>query len=106
MAAWLSRALDRIHAAAHAGNVHLTLKALRELAALDVDLDEQDLVDILAALTLDDFLARLRSDVTGEWLYAFTPQVAGARMYVKVALRASCIVISFHHQEEEDDEEE
>lgn len=57
----------------------MTLKALREFAALDVDLDEQDLVDTLAALTADDFLARLRSDVTGEWLYAFTPHVAGAR---------------------------
>ena len=43
---------------------------------------------------------------TGEWMYLFTPRVAGSVLYVKVILRADCVVISFREGEDEDHEDE
>jgi hypothetical protein len=90
--------LDRIRTLAASGKVSFTLKGLRELAALELGLDEGDACELLAALRADDFRSRLASDATGEWLYVFHPRFAGTLLYVKVILRAECIVISFHEQ--------
>jgi hypothetical protein len=86
--------------------VRFTLNALRELAALGGGLDVQDACDVLAALTGDDFVGRLESERTGEWMYAFKPVVAGTIVYLKLVLRSDCLVVSFHEDETEDDEEE
>ena len=51
-------------------------------------------------LTAADSVGRQRSNSTGEWLYVFKPEVAGSVLYVKVVLRANCVVISFHEDEE------
>ena len=102
---WLVRALTRIHEAARAGRVRLTGKALRELAELDPVVDEADVIEALLSLTASDLEARLRSTGTGEWLYVFTPTLDGRSLYLKVALRAGCIVISFHAQQEVDDDD-
>jgi hypothetical protein len=106
MPRWLPRVLDRIHALAAAGNVSFTLKGLRELAALDLGLDEDDACALLEALGAEVFRHRLASNATGEWMYVFHPRVGGTPLYVKVILRAECIVISFHEQvdDEADDE--
>ncbi|HEY3816154.1 MAG TPA: hypothetical protein VGL81_03230 [Polyangiaceae bacterium] len=34
-----------------------------------------------------------------EWLYAFVLELAELRVYVKVAVREDCIVVSFHEDE-------
>jgi hypothetical protein len=101
---WLPVVLRRIRRLAAAGKVRFTLKALRELAALEVALDEEDARCILAGLKVGDSAGRLRSETTREWLYVFTPKVAGELFYVKVLVRAECVVVSFHEQV--DDEEE
>jgi len=44
---------------------------------------------------------RLRSSITNEWLYVFKPTVAAMVLYLKVAIRQDCIVVSLHEDEEE-----
>jgi hypothetical protein len=102
---WLPRLLRRIHDLAGRGQVRLTLKAARELALLGAGLDAQDACDVLAALRGEDFAKRFESDHTGEWMYVFKPAVAGTAVYLKLVLRAECLVVSFHEDEGESDEE-
>jgi hypothetical protein len=103
---WLPVALKRIRRLAAAGQVRFTLKALRELAVLELGLDEEDACGILAGLKASDSAGRLRSGATGEWLYVFMPKVAGDTLYVKVLVRSECVVVSFHEQVDEEEEEE
>jgi hypothetical protein len=105
MPRWLPIALKRIHELAANGRVRFTFKALRELAALDVGLDETDACELLQRLRASESGGRLRSKRTREWLYVFLPRVGAETFYVKVLLRSDCIIISFHEQvgdEEED----
>ena len=106
MPRWLPRLLRQIHELAGRGQVRFTLKALRELAALDAGLDARDACDVLAALTIDDFAARLESEATGEWMYVFKPAVAGTIVYLKLVVRTACVVVSFHEDEGEADGDE
>lgn len=103
MPRWLPRLLRRIHELAGRCRVRLTLKAARELAALGAGLDVQDACGVLMALTEDDFAERFESEHTGEWMYVFKPAVAGTLVYLKLVVRAECVVVSFH--EDEGDEE-
>ena len=98
--------MRRIQELAGQGRVRFTLKALHELAGLGAGLDVQDACDVLAALTGDDFVSRLESERTGEWMYAFKPVVAGTIVYLKLVVRSDCLVVSFHEDESEDDEDE
>lgn len=81
------------------------MKAARELAALGAGLDVQDACDVLASLSAVDFAERFESEHTGEWMYVFKPSVAGTLVYLKLILRADCVVVSFHDDEGEADEE-
>jgi hypothetical protein len=105
MPRWLPVVLKRIHELAASGRVRFTLKALRELAALDAGLDETDACDLLQRLRASESGGRLRSKGTREWLYVFLPRVGGETHYIKVLLRSDCVIISFHEQvdDEEDD---
>jgi hypothetical protein len=84
--------------------VRFTLKAVEELALLDLGLDEHDALEVLAALKLEDLAGRVESKRTREWLYVFKPEVAGAVLYLKLIVRAECVVVSFHHDEEDDED--
>jgi hypothetical protein len=106
MPGWLLKALKRIRELAIARNVLFTLKALRELAELELGLDEEDACDVLANLTPDDSGGRLKSATTGEWMYIFKPQLSGTELYVKLILRSGCVLISFHEDEGEKHEED
>ena len=103
---WLTAVLGRIRELADRRKVRFTIKALQELAALDVGLDEEDACDVLAHLGPSDFVERLVSQKTGEWMYVFKSSVGGVAVYVKVVLRADCVVISFHEVEDRSDEDE
>jgi len=105
MPRWLPKVIVRIRELAEHGAVILTLKAQRELAQLGLGLDEEDARDVLRTLDVDDFFERRASDATGEWMYVFKPAITAQRLYVKVIVRKSCVVISFHEDEEHDDEE-
>lgn len=105
MPRWLPGVLTRIRDLAAAGKVLFTLKARRELASLEFGLDEQDACDLLVNLTAEDSAGRLASAGTGEWMYVFKPAVAGVVLYVKLILRADCIVISLHEDEEDEEED-
>lgn len=96
---WLSAVLDRVRDLGARRKVHFTLKAVRELAALDLGLDEDDACDVLATLTADEFDQHVRSKKTREWMYVFKPRVSHALVYLKVILRVDCIVVSFHEEE-------
>jgi hypothetical protein len=108
MPRWLPRVLARIRELAAGRRILFTLKARRELAALDFGLDQDDACDVLANLAEEDCSGRLESTATGEWMYLFKPSLAGTVFYVKVVLRGECIVVSFHedegggHEEEDD----
>lgn len=102
---WPRAILARIRELAAQRKVRFTMKALRELAALGMRLDEEDACDVLANLATGDFFERTRSEKTGEWMYAFRPEVGGILLYVKVILRNGCAVISFHEEEDQDHED-
>jgi hypothetical protein len=61
---------------------------------------------VLGALAADDFWQRFESEHTGEWMYVFKPTVAGVVVYLKVILRAECLVVSFHEDTDEGEGEE
>jgi hypothetical protein len=98
--------LVRIREMAARRKVRFTMKALQELAALDMGLDEEDACDVLANLAPSELVERLVSKKTGEWMYVFKPSVGGVVVYVKVVLRSDCVVISFHEEEGHSDEDE
>lgn len=103
MPRWLPRVLARIHELASTGNVRFTLKAVQELAALDLDVE--DAREVLQSLSASDSAGRLASAPTGEWMYVFKPMVGATTVYLKVVLRAGCIVVSFHEERHRDDED-
>ena len=105
MPRWLSNVLTRIRVLAAARDVRFTLKALRELAGLELGLDEEDACEVLAELTAEDSAGRVASAATGEWMYLFKPQVSETILYVKVILRNNCVVVSFHEDEDGSDED-
>ena len=100
----LANVLTRVRALAAEENVRFTLKAVRELAALG--LDATDACESLEGLKAADFVKRLASEATGEWMYVFKPKVGGITVYVKLILRRGCVVVSFHEDEAGDDEED
>lgn len=102
---WLSAALARIRALTARRKVYFTMKALRELAELGIGLDEEDACDVLANLTASEFCERLPSKKTGDWMYVFKPEVGGVLVYLKVILRADCVVISFHEEDDQNRED-
>ena len=106
MPRWLPRALARIHRLAAEGKGQFTEKALRELGALDLGLNEHDGAEVVLGLTARECAGRVCSPETAEWLYVFKPLVAGTALYVKLVLRAHCVVISFHSGESGDENED
>jgi hypothetical protein len=96
---WLPKILTRVGELAAARRVLFTLKARRELAALELGVDEEDVCDVLERLTAEDSAGRFASAATGEWMYVFKPSLAGMVLYVKLILRSDCIVVSFHEDE-------
>ena len=105
MPRWLSKVLTRIRVLAAARDVRFTLKALRELAGLELGLDEEDACEVLSELTAEDSAGRVASAATGEWMYLFKPQVSETILYIKVILRNDCVVVSFHEDEGGSDED-
>ena len=102
MPRWLQGILGRIRELAGAGKVRFTHKALRELVRLDLAFDQDDCCDVLKKLTVTDSAGRIRSTITGEWMYVFKPTVTGTQLYLKLILRGDCIIISFHEEGNED----
>jgi Motility quorum-sensing regulator, toxin of MqsA len=103
MPRWLPRVLARIHELALGGKVRFTLKAVQELAALDLDVD--DAREVLQGLKPRDSAGRLVSARTEEWMYVFKPVVAATTVYLKVVLRTDRIVVSFHEEQSGEDED-
>jgi hypothetical protein len=62
-------------------------------------------VTYLAKVTPSDLTGRLLSEKTGEWMYVSKPSIDGTVLYVKVALRSACVVVSFHEEEDSDEDE-
>jgi hypothetical protein len=103
MPRWLSSALERVHACAAAGTITLTYKAAREAAGLG--LAPEDVRDVLRSLSAADSAGRFRSDASKEWMYVFKPTLVCEVAYVKVVLRKTCVVVSFHGDQGVRDEE-
>ncbi len=99
MPRWLSEVLGRIGQLAAARRVRFTHKAFEEIAAVELELDEEDACDILASLERRESAGRRLSERTGEWLYVFKPSRGGVQLYVKLILRGDCVVVSFHEDE-------
>lgn len=97
--------LAEIHRLVALERVRFTLKAIEELAALEMGLDEQDAIQILSKLVVGDLVGRIESERAPEWLYVFKVEVAGTVLYLKLIVRADCVVISFHEDEGGGDED-
>ena len=106
MPRWLPKVLFQVARLAAERRLSFTHKALRELAALGLGLDPDDARDVLMNLTEGDSAGRLTSAATGEWMYVFKPLIETSIIYVKVIIRADCIVVSFHGDEGVDDDED
>ena len=102
---WVTRVLAEIHRLVARRLVRFTFKAGEELAQLELELDEEDALQVLAELSPDDLAERMESVRAPEWLYIFKPDVAGVLLYVKLIVRSECVVVSFHEDEGDDDEE-
>jgi hypothetical protein len=105
MPRWLPRVLARIHRLAAEGKVRLTAKAAEELKASALGLDERDASDVVHGLEAQDSAGRVFSSETNEWLYVFKPWILGTALYVKLVLRADCVVVSFHKEQANEDED-
>ncbi len=106
MPRWLNKVLAQIDSLVSAGKVRFTLKALRELAALELGLDETDACDILRRLQPEYSRGRIVSETTGEWMYVFVPRIAETQLYLKVIIRTDCVVVSLHEQVDDEQLEE
>ena len=84
---------------AERGRVLATRKAVQELEDLDVSLHPSDIRELLLDLKSSDAVKRLKSDVDGTWLYVFGVEVEGLKVYLKLAVRNDCVVISIHEYE-------
>ena len=104
MPRWLPKVLRRIREFAAAGAVRLTYKATRE--AVGLGFAPEDVRDVIGTLSAADSASRLVSETTGEWMYVFKPRAGGQVLYVKIVLRADCIVVSFHEDERAGHEED
>jgi hypothetical protein len=103
MPRWLPRVLAHIHRFAAEGKVQFTEKAFEELRALPLGISIEDAHHILENLTAGECAGRVVSREADEWLYVFKPRIAEIVLYVKVVLRADCVVISFHEEGGDDD---
>lgn len=99
MPRWLHRVVARIHRLAATGHVGITTKAHAEIAMLGAPFDPDECVLVLMSLRPDEFDQRVWSEHGFEWLYVFRPCVHGVPLYVKLALRHRCFVVSFHAEE-------
>jgi hypothetical protein len=99
MVNWRKKALGKVHLHVREQRVLFTLKALRELEALELGLDQDDVCRILEDLDETDLSQRIAFELTHEWLYIFKTSVAEIELYLKVAIRHSCVLISFHEDE-------
>ena len=66
---------------------------------------ESDAVEILASLGPGDLVRRVRAEMTREWMLVFVTDVVGVALYIKVLLRVTCLVISFHEAQDEAEKE-
>jgi hypothetical protein len=105
MKRWLAAALQQIHEAAASGQVEFTLKAQDEIENLGLWLDLEFAAEILKELAEHEFVERVRSKKAGEWLYVFKPEVFEVVLYVKIAVRFQCVVISFHRDRDGQEDE-
>ena len=105
MPRWLPRVLSQITRLATARRLSFTHKALRELAALGFGFDSADARDVLMNLDAGDSVGRKTSAATGEWMYIFKPRIERTVVYVKLILRAECVIISFHDDEGAEDDD-
>ena len=106
MSRWLAKVLAQIDLLVSAGKVRFTLKAFRELTALQLGLDETDACDILKRLQPTDSRGRIVSETTGEWMYVFVSRIAETQLYLKIILRTDCVVVSLHEQVDDEQLEE
>lgn len=93
---WLPGVLRRIHDLAEKRRIEWTDKALDELDSLTLGLEKNDVRDVLMNLNLEDSSGRKISSISGEWMYLFLPLVGGLAVYIKIIIRADCVIISFH----------
>jgi hypothetical protein len=100
---WLPKVVARVRELATLGKVQLTYKALIEAAELGCD--ASDVVSVLRALEAGDSAGRIQSTVAREWLYVWKPEMGGVVVYLKLAVRDDCIVVSFHEDGDRHEDE-
>ena len=69
---------------------------MREIAILEIGIDETDICEILKNITALDFFEIIKSKITDEWMYVFKITIETTLVYLKLILRDNCIIISCH----------
>ncbi len=92
----IENVIDQIKLLALAGRVIFTAKALYELESMDIGLDSTDVCLLLTTLEKNDFHDRILSKITDEYLYVFIVRISNIEVYLKIMIRQSCVIISFH----------
>lgn len=70
----------------------------------ELGLHLSDAVELLTSLRARQSRGRVWSSATNEWLLIFEIAAAGVPLYLKIILRACCVVVSLHEDEPPEDE--
>ena len=92
--------IAQVHECVARGAVRITLKAQDEMNLLEPLADFEDVLDVLDGLTPNDWERKLVSFESGEAMHVFKPSTVFGVLYVKIVIRAGCIVVSFHEDRE------
>ncbi len=93
---WLPAVIAAVRQRAEAQEVRLTYKAAFELAQLGLGLNQDDVREARREFRAAEFIGRMASRLTGEWMYMFGFAIAEIPIYTKLILRRECVVVSFH----------
>lgn len=94
MSSWKTKAIENLRRHVKNGTVRWTTKATREFTGLG--LTEPAAFEIVESFTVEDLVGCITSETSGEELHVFKTLFDELMLYVKIAFRAECVVISFH----------
>lgn len=103
MSSWKTRVIEALRRHVRGGTVRWTTKAVREFTALS--LTEPAAFEIVESLTVKNVVGRITSETSGEELHVFKTLLDELSLYIKIAFRAECVVISFHEDNGESRDE-
>ena len=86
--------LARIKKLAQFGSVEVTVTAMQDAQSFGFEL--QDIVDVIAALSRDDFYKSMTAYHENQcWHDVYRPKAEAGQLYIKLILQDNVLVVSF-----------